>query len=65
MTFEEFWANATGLGLKANDANRAMAISAWDSAICSAQAILLGRGKRDLSAISKDVSNLHTWVEPS
>ena len=65
MTFDQYWTNAAALGIKTDDANRAIAICAWDAALCAAQEAAFAHGKmQDAATITTALSNLHTWVKP-
>ncbi len=66
MSFEEFLANAAALGMPASDASRAMAISAWDAALCAAQDAAFSHGKmQSAETITAALSTLHTWNKPA
>jgi hypothetical protein len=66
MTFGDYWTNAAALGMKTDDHNRAIAVCAWDAALCALQEQMFDRGKlKDAGAIAAAATNLHTWVKPS
>ena len=67
MNFEEFWANASALGMPADESSRALAMSAWDAALCAAQAQNFDSAGKMRSAleITDTLSRLHSWNKPT
>ena len=66
MTFEEHWA-AQGEPLIHDKEKRAIAMMAWDAALCAAQARNYdehGHMRSNLE-ITATLSDLHTWVKPT
>jgi hypothetical protein len=72
MTFEQYWnreKSAVLAGMPSGcptpetmEMARDAALSAWDAAICAAQAALFEHGKpRPHSEICTSLSSLHTW----
>lgn len=63
MTFDEYWAGQ-GEPLASDREKRAIAMMAWDAALCAVQARNYdekGRMRSNLE-ITATVSDLHTWV---
>jgi hypothetical protein len=66
MSFEEFWVSSAALGMPADDASRAMAVSAWDAALCAAQDAAFAHGKmQSAETITAALSQLHSWSKPA
>ena len=66
MSFDEFFANAAALGMPADESSRAMALSAWDAALCAAQDAAFAHGKmQDAATITAALSQLHSWIKPN
>jgi hypothetical protein len=66
MTFDEYWAGQ-GEPLASDSAARAIAMMAWDAALCAAQSLNYDtRGRiRPALEIAATLSDLHTWVKPA
>jgi hypothetical protein len=65
MTFTDFWAECQALGMECDEARRLIAKSAWDAALCAAQAAAHDQGKlRPAAEICQTLSELHTWSTP-
>lgn len=63
MTFQEYWQEQITRGMPAAPADKSAAMAAWDTAICSASAACLQRGKpADAHTIHAKISALHTWA---
>lgn len=63
MTFDEFW---DGQFDKEDAAKRALAMQAWDAALCAAQAKAFGKDGKLIpnNELFSAISGTHTWIKP-
>jgi len=66
VTFSEYW-EGQGEPLASDKEKRAIAMMAWDAALCAVQAENYDtKGRmRSASEIAATISDLHTWVKPT
>jgi hypothetical protein len=64
MTFDEHW-DGQGEPLASDMEKRAIAMMAWDAALCAAQDRAFDKGRlRSSGEIAAALSDLHTWNKP-